>query len=93
MKFYFVYENNQIDHIAGPLYRIYETVIELTEKEEHGSGILGVIDDKGKLRATLAIHRYNQKYRTQLFNFIRKYKALEALEKLSQELQLSQSKK
>ena len=87
MKFYYVYENSMKVEVTGSLYQIYNKTIKKLAKEDHHSGFIGAIDSKGKLRATLFMHSYRGKFKNALFDFIRKYRAIEVLELLSQELQ------
>lgn len=87
MRFYFVHENNQLTKLDGEKNSdYYEQAIELTEAEPRHSGFLGVIDNTGRLRGTLAVNQYRGKFRPSLFDFIRKYRGLQVLEKLAKEI-------
>lgn len=86
MNIVYITEENNPETIEGTNYEIYDKIVEITLKEKHNSGFVGAIDHKGKLRGTLSFHVYRGKFRTVLFDFIRKYKAVEALETLAESL-------
>ena len=87
MNFYFVHENNEIGSVGGKTTGdLYDWIVKLTEKEPRHSGFIGAIDDTGKLRGTLAVNLYRGLFRNAVWDFIRKYQAITALEKLSAEI-------
>ena len=90
MKFIYVNENNAYQEVAGSNHSIFEQVIFLTCAEKNNSGFIGAIDNAGKLRGTLAMHQYRGKFRNPLFDFIRKYRAIECLESLSKRIKEQQ---
>jgi hypothetical protein len=81
LNFYYVGENNTTLLVTGTNKEIYKKVFELAKKEASNLGVLGVIT-KEKLRTTLLFHCYDKTVYTKLTQFIRKYAAINALEKI-----------
>jgi hypothetical protein len=83
MYFYFVHENNMMTRIDGHTNKECEqAVFKAMDKEPRGSGVLGVVDSNNKVRATVSIYKNRGKYITAVEEFIRKYRAIGALENL-----------
>jgi len=80
MKFYYVNEANKLKLITAITnLGIYHQIIKLVEAEKRYSGFVAVIGKQGKLRASITF-RTTTNYKMKLIAFIRKHRALNALE-------------
>jgi hypothetical protein len=87
VKFYFIHEDGTALGLSKTTnQKYYERLVELTETEPHHSGLIGVIDDTGRVRATLGVNQYRGKFRNAIFDFVRKYRGLEKLEQIAKDI-------
>ena len=81
MNFYFIDENNKLTKITGTNKEIYDAVIDETKRQKTITGFIGAIDDSHRVRSSLMFTRVDNKVFTKLNGFIRKYAAIDVLEK------------
>jgi len=83
MEFYFINEDNTFIHLKGNLNQMVKQAKDRTKVQKHWTGVIGVIDDKYRVRSSV-IFRYSDKtVHTKIIMFIRKYSAMGVLQELA----------
>jgi hypothetical protein len=83
MQFYFIDEDNSSIKVDGTNEDLLVELTLLAKKQKRHSGFVGVLAMSGAIRGTLQWRTYEKNAYTKISTFVRKYKALEALETLS----------
>jgi len=87
MNFYYINDNNTAILINESSKKLCQTIRDYVQQEKSHYGVIGAIDNAGRLRASKIMYKYDRKIMTVISLFVRKYAAIAVLEKLAAEIQ------